>query len=261
MPSMTEGAGLRGRVVLITGGNGGIGLGVARGAGHAGASVVICGRDSDKTDRATEELRAEGIEALGLSCDVTREGDIVRVVAATVERFGRLDGLVANAAVPGSDQTIVDMDLVHWREVLDVNLTGALLSFQHAAQQMMVQGDGGALLAISSIITSYGAPHKSHYAAAKAALNSLVRSAATELAPAGIRCNALSPGWTSTELARDGFGAEPGGRFESNIVRRTPVGRWGEPDDYAAVAALLLDPSLTFHTGDIITVDGGYSIA
>ncbi|MCU1454127.1 MAG: putative 3-oxoacyl-[acyl-carrier-protein] reductase [Acidimicrobiales bacterium] len=263
-PGMTEPANpsLDGRVVAISGGNGGIGLGLARAAAAAGAAVMIWGRNVDKNAAAAASLGAAGGSAASVACDVGDADAVDDAIRATLERFGRIDGFVANAAMPGTDVAFLDMPSVDWRELIDMNLTSVFVSLQHVARQMVAQGEPGALVAISSIITHYGAPGKSHYAAAKSGVDSLVRTIAAELAPQRIRCNALAPGWTETELIESGFGTTAGpGALEKAIVRRTPARRWGTPDDYGRAAVMLLDPTLSFHTGDVMTIDGGYTIS
>jgi NAD(P)-dependent dehydrogenase (short-subunit alcohol dehydrogenase family) len=152
------------------------------------------------------------------------------------------------------------MDVSEWRKVIDNNLTGAMLSFRAASRQTVAQGTPGSLVAISSIISRFGGPGRSHYAAAKTAVHALVMSTAIELARYRIRCNSLAPGWTKTDLVETGFDPDGHSRFEQAIMARTPTRRWGTTDDYAAVAVLLLDPEQSYHTGDMLTVDGGYTI-
>ena len=181
-------------------------------------------------------------------------------MGATLAAFGRVDGVVANAATPGTTSRLLDMDTADWRRVIETNLTGVMHTFRAGARQMVEQGEGGSLLAVSSIVTRFGAPGRSHYAASKSAVHALVTSAAIELARHRIRCNSLAPGWTRTDLVEEGFTGAGGAKFEEAIVARTPARRWGDPADYAAAAVMLLDPTLSFHTGDLVTVDGGYTI-
>ncbi len=259
--SERPGAGLQGRVVVVTGGNGGIGLGLARAVAAAGASVAIWGRNEVKNAAAAAELQGAGTRAEAFKCDVAIETDVESAMASTVDRFGRVDALFANAGVVGTPVPLADATLDSWREVMATNLDGVFLCLRAAARHMIERGSG-ALVVVSSIVTSYGAPGKAAYAASKAALSGLARSVAAELAPKGIRCNILRPGWIDTPMIAAGsaYGASNHERFRAATEARTPVRRWGRPSDLAATAVYLADPTLTFHTGDTLTVDGGYTI-
>lgn len=250
---------LTGQVCLITGGNGGIGLGMAEGMVLAGASVAICGRNADKTGAAVEHLRSlvdDGARVEGFRCDVAVERDVVETVATTVDVFGRLDSCVANAGVSG-DAALLDMSLDQWRAVTSVNLDGVFVTLREAARQMVDQGGGGALVAVSSTSSEHGAPRQAHYAASKAGVLALVRSMAVGFARHRIRANSLVPGWTLTDLTAAGYQYD---KFRENTIGRTPVRRWGTPADFRAVAPFLCDPRLEFHTGDEVTIDGGYTV-
>ena len=260
-PDQTGRAGpsdLSGQVALVTGGNGGIGLGMAEGLVLAGASVAVCGRNPDKVDAAVEHLSAlrQGASVAGFRADVAVEGDVGDVVAATVERFGRLDSCVANAGISG-DSAILDLSLEEWRRVMAVNLDGVFLTLREAARQMVAQGDGGALVAVSSTSSEHGAPRQAHYATSKAGILALVRSMSVALARHGIRANSLVPGWTLTELTELGYGYD---KFREATISRTPVRRWGRPEDFRSVAVFLCDRRNGFHTGDEVTLDGGYTV-
>jgi NAD(P)-dependent dehydrogenase (short-subunit alcohol dehydrogenase family) len=247
---------LRGRTVVVTGANSGIGLGIARGVVRAGGSVVIWARREDRNNDAVQTLRALGGQAEALSCDVSREEDVKGCIDRTIERFGRLDALVANAGVSGRTD-FVDMELSEWRRVLDVNLDGAFLCLRAGARQLVKQGEGGALVGISSTSAVHGAPGQEHYSAGKSAMLGIMRSLAVELAKHRIRCNALLPGWTETGLTAPVLGWE---KFMTNTTNRTPVRRWATIHDFETVGAFLCDPTITFHTGDSMVVDGGYTV-
>ncbi|HEV8296273.1 MAG TPA: SDR family NAD(P)-dependent oxidoreductase [Acidimicrobiales bacterium] len=248
---------LSGRVAVVTGGNGGIGLSLARAVAEAGASVAIWARNEQKSAAAVDELAAGGLRAMAVRCDVSVEDDVVAAMARTLEELGKVDVLIANAGF-NRKTPFLDMTLAEWREVMGTNLDGAFLCTREAARHMVARGDGGALVIVSSIVARYGAPTMQHYAATKAGLVSLARSIAVELARYRIRCNGLLPGWTETELA-DEWLEDP--KFVDAVTRRTPARRWGVPVDCAPAAVYLADPTLTFHTGDVLTVDGGYSVA
>lgn len=249
---------LAGQVALVTGGNGGIGLGMAEGLVLAGADVAICGRNQDKVDAAVAQLRAlrGDVRVEGLRCDVGVEAEVVTLVQDVVERFGRLDSCVANAGISG-DAPVLDMSLDEWRRVMSVNLDGVFVTLREAGRQMVEQGDGGALVAVSSTSSEHGAPRNAHYAASKAAVLALVRSMAVALARHGIRANSLVPGWTLTELTAAGYEYD---RFREATVGRTPARRWGQPEDFRTVAPFLCDRRNVFHTGDEVTIDGGYTV-
>jgi NAD(P)-dependent dehydrogenase (short-subunit alcohol dehydrogenase family) len=255
---MDELVDLTGRVALVTGGNGGIGLGMAEGLVLAGASVAVCGRNEDKNERAVEHLRTlrPDVEVSSIIADVGVESDVIEAVDRTVEQFGRLDACIANAGI-SSASPVLQLSLEEWRRIMAVNLDGAFLTLREAARVMVDRGDGGALVAVSSTSSVHGAPANAHYAASKAGVLALVRSMAVGLARDRIRVNALVPGWTLTELTEVGYQHD---KFREATIRRTPVRRWGEPSDFRAIAPYLCDPTNLFHTGDSITIDGGYTV-
>lgn len=254
-----HGGQLDGGRVVVTGGNGGIGLGIAHAAVSAGADVVIWARNEAKSARAVTWLTEQGGRARAVTCDVADEDSVAAAMAETVAALGGIDAMVANAALSGTPTPMVDIPVAEWRAVIDTNLTGTYLTFRAAARQMITQGTPGSLVAIASIVNHLGGPMHSHYAATKVGVHAVVTSLATELARHRIRCNSLAPGWTKTDLLTSGFDVAHD-QFEQAILRRTPARRWGEPQDYARAAVLLLDPSLSFHTGDMITIDGGYTV-
>ncbi len=247
---------LHGQVAVVTGGNGGIGLGFAEGVAAAGADVAVWARDADKSAAAVKTIQELGVRAHAVSCDVADEASVAAAVAETVDVLGRIDICVANAGTSGH-VALQDTTFEEWRRVLSVNLDGAFLTLRDCARQMIAQGDGGAMVGISSTSAVHGAPLNPHYAASKTGLLGLVRSAAVGLARHGIRVNAVLPGWTRTELAEAGYQDD---RFREATTKRTPVRRWAAGDDYRSLAAYLCDRSIDFHTGDSIVVDGGYTI-
>jgi NAD(P)-dependent dehydrogenase (short-subunit alcohol dehydrogenase family) len=245
-------------VAIVTGGNGGIGLGMAEGLLDAGADVAIWARNATKNEAAAASLRERAPErrVLALQCDVSDEEQVIASMDATVAELGRVDALVANAGIGGGG-AIVDMPLAEWRRVMAVNLDGTFLTMREAARRMIAQGEGGALVAISSTSAIHGAPMTSNYATSKAGVLALVRSMAVAWARHGIRVNAVLPGWTRTEMAEGGFQND---RFREATTQRTPVRRWADPAEFRDVAAYLCDPTVTFHTGDTLVVDGGYTV-
>lgn len=247
---------LRGRVVLVTGGNGGIGLAAARGCAEAGADVAIWGRDPAKNEAAAAELDATGRRVFATTCDVGDEDRVIAAFAETVDALGRVDTVFANAGI-GGWSPIGDLTLDEWRRVTSVNLDGVFLTLREAARHLVARGEGGAMVAVSSTASIFGAPNQPHYAASKAGVLGLTRSLAVELARHRIRVNALLPGWTATDMLTPAAGNE---KFVKATVGRTPVRRWGAPEELAAACVFLADPAQTFHTGDEVRVDGGYSI-
>jgi NAD(P)-dependent dehydrogenase (short-subunit alcohol dehydrogenase family) len=250
---------LSGRVVLVTGGNSGIGLAIARACGEAGSELVVWGTNAAKNASAASELQAAlpGRRVVAQRVDVSDEAAVVAAFGDAVATMGRVDCVFANAGV-GGYTPFVDMTLAEWRRVTSVNLDGAFLTLREAARHMVGRGDGGSLVAVSSVSAHDGAPAMEHYAASKAALLSLMRALAVELARHRVRCNSLSPGWVKTEMNAGIWRHET--KALQNTTARTPVRRWAEPHDMADAAVFLADPSYLFHTGTEIVVDGGYTV-
>jgi len=248
---------LSGRVFVVTGGNGGIGLGMAEGIVQAGGSIVVWGRSEEKNRAAVERLESLGGRAAAYVCDVSDEKGVVEVMNRSVAEYGRLDGLFANAGRSGTGRKFEDLALEEWRAVMAVNLDGVFLTLREAAKVLIRQGHGGSLVAVSSTSAIHGAAGNEAYGAAKTAVNGLVRALAVGLARHKIRVNSLLPGWTVTEMAQRAYQNE---RFREVTVKRTPVRRWADPTEFREVGAFLADPSQTFHTGQEVCVDGGYTI-
>ena len=247
---------LTGHVALVTGGNSGIGLGMASGLARAGAAIAIWGTNAAKNERATEELSALGARVHAEQCDVGDEAAQEAAFARTLDALGKVDSVFANAGVSGS-VSILDCSLEEWRRVTSINLDGAFVTMRTAARHMVERGEGGSIIAVSSTSAIHGAPLQPHYAAAKTGLLGLVRACAVGLARHRIRVNALLPGWTVTDLTAPGRANE---KFMNATVGRTPVRRWADPAEFGEVAVYLADPSLVFHTGDTLVVDGGYTV-
>ena len=245
------------KVFVITGGNGGIGLGMAEGIAEAGGAVAIWARNEEKNTDAVRALQDIGGEAKSYICDVSNEEEVIRTLASTVKDFGRVDGLFANAGRGGTGTPLVDTSLEDWRKVMAVNLDGVFLCLREASKQLISQGSGGSLVAVSSTSAIHGAAGNEAYGTAKTAVTGLVRALAVSLARFQIRVNCLLPGWTVTELASPAFENE---YFREVTTKRTPVRRWADPREFKEVAAFLADPSQTFHTGQQVCVDGGYTI-
>ena len=251
MPDLSE------KVFVITGGNGGIGLGLAEGIAEAGGAVAIWARNEEKNTDAVRALQDIGGEAKSYICDVSNEEDVIRTLASTVKDFGRVDGLFANAGRGGTGTPLVDTSLEDWRKVMAVNLDGVFLCLREASRQLISQGSGGSLVAVSSTSAIHGAAGNEAYGTAKTAVTGLVRALAVSLARFQIRVNCLLPGWTVTELASPAFEND---HFREVTTKRTPARRWADPKEFRQVGAFLADPSQTFHTGQQVCVDGGYTI-
>lgn len=247
---------LSGRVVAITGGNRGIGMGMATAVAEAGANVAVWARDAAVSAEAVVTLSAIGADAAAFAVDVTDPDAVDAALASTIERFGRVDTMIANAGA-GFPGPTLELSFDDWRRALAVNLDGTFLTLRAAARHMVERGGGGALVGVSSTSAIHGAAANVGYAAAKTGVLGLVRGLAVELARHGIRANTLMPGWTETDMTAPLLGWE---KFMSATTARTPVRRWGTPDDMGPAAVFLSDPTLTFHTGDCLVVDGGYTI-
>jgi NAD(P)-dependent dehydrogenase (short-subunit alcohol dehydrogenase family) len=248
---------LDGRVVVVTGGNGGIGLGMADAMALAGADVAIWGRDEAKNAAAVDRLRHHGHRAESFAVDVSNEASVDDTFARTVDTMGRVDSLFANAGTPGNGVPFWQQSLDEWRRVMSVNLDGVFLCLRAAAAHMVERGEGGSLVLVSSTSAIHGAAGNEAYGTAKTGLLGLTRALAVALARYQVRVNALCPGWTITDMARGGYEND---RFRAATVQRTPVRRWADPSEMGAAAVFLADPTQMFHTGDHLVVDGGYTV-
>ncbi len=248
---------LKGKVALVTGGNGGIGLGMAQGIASLGAAIVIAGRNEAKAADALQTLRDMGAEASFLTADVTNKAECVALVAATVAKHGRLDILVNNAGTSVRKQP-QDLTEDEWHHVLDTNLTSAFFCSQ-AAYPEMVRAGGGKMINIGSMMSLFGAPFAAAYASSKGGIVQMSRAMATAWAKDNIQVNAVLPGWIDTDLTKRAREQVSG--LQDSVQKRTPSGRWGTPHDMAGIAAFLASSASDFVTGTAIPVDGGFSIA
>jgi NAD(P)-dependent dehydrogenase (short-subunit alcohol dehydrogenase family) len=248
---------LTGHVALVTGGNGGIGLGMAQALAEAGADVAIWGTNPAKNGAAAEQLRKTGRRVVASVCDVRDEDQVAAAFAEAVGELGKVDSVFANAATPGRLVPFTETELADWRATLAVNLDGAFLTLREGARHLVERGEGGSLVAVSSTSSIHGTPRNAAYSVSKTGLLALVRSLAVELARHRIRVNALVPGWTETALTERGRQNE---KFVANTTYRTPVRRWAQPSEFGPAAVYLADPRIGFHTGDALVIDGGYTI-
>lgn len=241
---------------MITGGNGGIGLGLAKGCAAAGAAVAIWGRNSEKLEKATAELKGLGGTVLTQQVDVSDEAQVDEAMAQVVTDLGRVDSVFANAGVGAIPKPFIEQTTDEWKALQKVNCDGVFFTLRAAARVLIEQGEGGSLVGVSSVSAIHGAAMSQSYAASKISVLAIMRALAVELARYNVRCNSIIPGWTETEMTEP---AREYDRFLTATTARTPIRRWGVPDDFAALGAYLADPSIIFHTGDEIVLDGGYT--
>ena len=245
---------LTGTVGLVTGGNNGIGLAMAGALAQAGASVVIWGRNEARNEDAAEVLRSHGGDVLALSVDVADEPGVVEAFAATVDAFGQVDSVFANAGVGSGTTRFEDMTTDEWRYVFQVNMDGVFWTFREAVKHMKPRGKGS-LVVTSSVSADIGFPRGEHYAATKAGVRALIQGIAVEYGKYGIRANAIAPGYVATGMTEGVISSE---QFETKVKPRIPVGRFGVPGDFEGIAVYLASDASVWHTGDTITIDGGF---
>jgi NAD(P)-dependent dehydrogenase (short-subunit alcohol dehydrogenase family) len=253
---------LSGRVAVVTGGNGGIGLGMAEALAEAGCTVAIWGRDAGKSEAALSRLKAHGVVASAHHCDVADRSSVDAAFAATLREHGRVDGLFANAGVTGQTKgPFIDRDMDDWRRVMAANVEGVAHCFQVAARHMVERAKAGdpfgRLVATSSVASIEGAAYNEHYGASKGAVNSFVRAIAVELARHGITANTVLPGWIETDMTAKALGDE---KFVKAVSPRIPVRRFGTPADFGGIAVYLMSRASSYQTGQTLVIDGGYSI-
>lgn len=247
---------LTGRVAVVTGGNGGIGFGIAKGFARAGAFVVLAARDVSKSKSRAEELQALGADACAVELDVRHEESCWRAIEHTLEQYRRLDILVNNAGV-NIRKLPQEYSLSDWHTIVDTNLRGTFLCCQ-AAHSAMARGGGGKIINIGSMQSIFGGEFTAPLASSKGGIVQLTKCLAVAWAKDNIQANAVLPGWIDTELTRRGSQRVPG--LKERIISRTPAGRWGVADDLAGIAVFLASGASDFITGAAITVDGGFSI-
>jgi NAD(P)-dependent dehydrogenase (short-subunit alcohol dehydrogenase family) len=250
---------LSGKVTLITGANSGLGLGYAEAIARAGGDVVIWGRREDRNAEAAERLRAHGVRVEADAVDVSDEAAQQRGFARALAAMGRLDGVIANAG-SASISPLVDMTLKQYDELQRVAQYGAFITLREGARHMVARanaGDrGGALIATGSLTNFTATPGIGHYAAAKSAVAGIIRTLALELGPHGIRANMVCAGLTKTEMVP----FDDSHPFGQAAIQKIPLGRMADPDEIAGVVVYLLSDAARYHTGDLITVDGGRMI-
>ena len=253
---MTGPFNLTGRVALITGGNGGIGLGIAKGLAAAGASIAIAGRDTEKSIAALAEVKAIGGLAMAIEADVADEASVGQMTDMAVKEFGRIDILVANAGI-NIRKPPEDYSLAEWQAIIDTNLTGTFLCAKAVLPAFRTAG-GGKIITVGSMSSIFGGGIIGPYAVSKGGVVQLTKSLAVSWAQHNVQVNAILPGFIDTPLTRGGRQSAPA--MFAKVVDRTPAGRWGQPEDLAGLAVFLASRASDFITGTAIPVDGGYSV-
>jgi 2-deoxy-D-gluconate 3-dehydrogenase len=247
---------LRGKVAIVTGGNGGIGLGMARGLAEAGASITIVGRNEAKSREAVAELQQRGASAISVVADVTDKAAVATMVEQTVRELGRIDALVNNAGI-NIRKAPQALTLEEWDSVIKTNLTSAFLCSQTVYPVMKAAG-GGKIINIGSMMSIFGASFAPAYAASKGGIVQFTRSCAVAWAADNIQANAILPGWIDTDLTKRAREQIDG--LHDKVLARTPAARWGAIDDFAGIAVFLCSAASDFVTGTAIPVDGGFSV-
>ena len=247
---------LKGRVAVVTGGNGGIGLGMARGLARAGAHVVIAARNAEKSAAAVKELARVGGQGSTATVDVADEASVTALIDGVKSRQGRLDILINNAGM-NIRKPVHELSLAEWRQVIDTNLTSAFVLSQAAYAEMKKAG-GGKIINIGSMMSIFGASFAPAYAASKGGIVQLTKATAVAWATDNIQVNAVLPGWIDTELTQNARKEVKG--LHDSVLARTPAGRWGTIDDMEGIAVFLASAASDFVTGTAIPVDGGYAI-
>jgi len=253
---------LTGKVALVTGGNRGIGLGMARALAASNASLAIWGRKDAANQAAIAELSKLGTgEVKAWSVDVSDEQAVIDATVETVTAMGRIDSCFANAGVGFGSPSFIEMDTETWRKNMSVNLDGAFWTMRESVKHIVArakQGDpGGSIIGVASLAAIEGAARNQAYAATKGGLISMLKGIAVEHARYGIRANAILPGWIATDMTQAGQDSEV---FASKVISRVPARRWGQPDDFGGVAVYLASEASSYHSGGTFVVDGGYSI-
>lgn len=251
---------MSGKVVVITGGNSGIGLGFARGIAKAGGNVVIWGRRADRNEAAAEEIRALGVKVLPQAVDVSDETQVIAAMAEAVEQMGRVDGVIANAGVMKNSGTFTDMTSEDYHALLAINQHGAFYAAREGARHMRKRWDagdesGGSIVFCASLSAVTGSVGMQHYNSAKGAMASLARGIAVDMGRFGIRANTVCPGYTVSETVVDGGPDSPLGR---QVRERDPMQRFGTAEDFEGVGIYFMSDMSRYHTGDIVYIDGGW---
>ena len=252
---------LTGHVALVTGGNRGIGLGMAGALAQAGADIVIWGSNAERNQAAEVELLRHGTRVKTQVVDVSQEDQVRAGFEEAVAAMGRVDSVFANAGIGYVAPSFVETRTEDYRRTLAVNLDGVFFTFREACRHMIERaraGDpGGSLVGIASLAAIEGAARNQAYAATKGAVISMMKAVAVEHARYGVRANAILPGWIATDMTQ---AAQDSDAFAEKVIPRVPARRWGQPADFGGVAVYLASDASSYHCGDTFVIDGGYSI-
>lgn len=251
---------LSGRVALITGGNGGIGLGMAEGLASQGCEVSIWGTNDEKNAVALETLEQYGPKVSAFRCNVADQKEVNACFSKTLETHGRVDGCFANAGVGGRSERFDQMDKAEWDRIMAVNLDGVFHTFRCAAGHMRERAETGdpfgRLVATASLAAISGQARGEHYAATKGGLISMIKALAVEYARHGVTAHTILPGWIETGMTESTFNWD---KFVANVMPRIPMRRWGQPEDFAAIAVYIMSNASAYHTSETFLIDGGYA--
>jgi NAD(P)-dependent dehydrogenase (short-subunit alcohol dehydrogenase family) len=251
---------LSGRVALVTGGNGGIGLGMAEGLAQQGCEVSIWGTNEDKNAAALEKLKTFGPKVSALKCNVADQQEVEKSFAETLKQHGRVDGCFANAGIGARGTQFDEMEKEEWNRIIDVNLNGVFYTFKYAAKHMRERADSGdsfgRLVGTASLAAVSGQARGEHYAATKGGLVSMIKALAVEYARYGVTAHTILPGWIETAMTESSFSWD---KFVDNVIPRIPMRRWGKPEDFAGIAVYIMSQSSSYHTAENFLIDGGYS--
>jgi NAD(P)-dependent dehydrogenase (short-subunit alcohol dehydrogenase family) len=251
---------LSGRVALVTGGNGGIGFGMAEALAQAGADVAIWGTNAEKNASAEQRLKAHGGRVISRIVDVSQEQAVTEAMAETISALGRLDACFANAGVSNSWKSFLDMGGEAYRRLMSINLDGAMWTLREACRHMKQRAEagdpGGSIVVISSLGARFGAVRNQDYGASKSAVTSITRGIAVEFARYGVRANAVLPGWVASDMTQS---LQESDAFTQKAIGRVPSRRWGTPEELGGIAVYLASSASSFHSGDEILIDGGYA--
>ena len=249
------------KVVLITGGNGGIGLGMAEGLAECGANIAIWGRNKEKNEESKNLLSKYSIEVKTYEVDVSQEKEVINNVKSVLNDFGRIDSVFANAGMNVFGGSFEEMDTDAYRKVLSVNLDGVFFTLRETTKHMVERakdGDiGGSVVGVASLAGIEGAAKTQPYSASKGGIISMIKGIAVEHARYGIRANTILPGWIATDMTTINQNNQ---KFTDKVISRVPMRRWGEPKDFSGIAAYLASDASAYHSGDMFIVDGGYAI-
>jgi NAD(P)-dependent dehydrogenase (short-subunit alcohol dehydrogenase family) len=252
---------LKGKVALVTGGNRGIGFGMAEALAQAGADVVIWGSNAEFNKTAEGKLTGYGVRVKAQQVNVADEKAVAEGMEEAVAAMGRVDTVIANAGVGGGAKSFSEFPTDVYRRVLSVNLDGVFFTLREASKHMVARataGDpGGSLVGVASLAAIEGAARNEAYAATKGAVISMIKSIAVEHARYGVRANSILPGWIATDMTA---GAQESKAFAEKVIPRVPARRWGEPADFGGVAVYLASDASSYHSGDSFVIDGGYTI-